>query len=839
MTMLLSWRLAMRELRGGIKGFRIFLACLMLGVAAIAGVGSLSSALVEGLRHDGRSLLGGDVELRLTHRPATPDQVAFFEANGQVSRIVEMRAMALRADRGKRALIELKGVDGGYPLYGGFDVVGGGSLHDLLMGRDGRPGALAEATLLARLGLQPGDDILVGEQTYRIAGIIAREPDRGADAFVLGPRLLVARSSLSDTGLIQEGSLVRYRYRIALPSGVPVDVFLGRMNDAYPDAGWRIRDLRNGAPGLRRFVDRMRLFLTLVGLTALLVGGLGVANAVRSYLEGKTGAIATLKCLGAPAGLIFRVYLIQVMALASLGIAAGLLLGGVSPMVAAVLLRDYLPFEAQAGFYPRPLIMAAVFGYLTSLAFTLWPLARAREVPGQALFRDLAAPLSARPRPIFILATASATLLLAVLAVVTADEPRFASWFVAGASGALLLFLAAGLLIVDVAGRLPRIRRPGLRLAIANLYRPGAATVPVVLSFGLGLSVLVAVITVQGNIAAQISDRLPERAPAFFFIDIQPDQVTGFEKAARSIPGVGEIEKVPSLRGRIVAVNGVPADQVRVEPDQSWVLRGDRGLTYLAAAPEHAEIVAGEWWPADYSGPPLISFGEEAARAMGIGVGDKLTVNVLGREITARIANLRRIDWTTMSINFVIIFAPGALEGAPHSFVATARATPEAELPLQTAVTDAYGNITAIRVRDALESVSRIVANIGTAIRATAAVTLLAGVLVLAGAVAAGHRRRVYDSVVLKVLGAGRRRILGTHLIEYTILGLVVAVLALLVGKTAAYVIITQVMEAPWVWLPGTAVATAVISLGATVALGMAATWVALGQRPAPLLRNE
>lgn len=832
-------RIALRELRGGLRGFRVFLACLALGVAAIAGVGSLSSALMEGLRQDGQVLLGGDVELRLTHRPATPAQLDYLRGAGRLSAVVEMRAMALTPDRSRRALVELKGVDAGYPLYGAVSLENGGDLREALVPVDGLPGALAEPLLLRRLGLAVGDVLRVGERRYRIAGMIAREPDRGADAFVLGPRLLVDRETLAGTGLIQEGSLIRYRYRVGLPDGAGVAAFLAQLKQDFPDAGWRIRDLRNGAPGLRRFVDRMRLFLTLVGLTALLVGGLGVANAIKAYLDGRTGTIATLKCLGAPAGLVFRAYLAQVMILAGVGVAVGLVVGAVVPPALSGLLQAYLPFTARVGIYPGPLLLATLYGLLTALAFALWPLARAREVPAGALFRDLAAPSRRRPRAGFVLLTAAAIGLLALVAVITADEPMFALWFVLAAAAALLAFAVAGVGVVRLARRLPRPRQPVLRLALANLHRPGAPTVPVVLSFGLGLSVLVAVTTLQGNLSAQVAERLPAEAPAFFFIDIQPHQAEPFQQLAQAMPGVGTVEKVPSLRGRIVRVNGTDADRIQAPANIAWALRGDRGLTYMGAPPPDATIVAGQWWPEDYAGPPLLSLDVEVAQGLGVGIGDSLTINVLGREIEARIANLRQIDWTTLGINFVIVFAPGALEAAPHTFIATAKAQPEAELPLQTAVTDNFANVTAIRVRDALEAVNRILGNIGMAVRATAGVTLAAGVLVLAGAVAAEHRRRVYDSVVLKVLGASRRRIMATHLAEYAVTGLVVSLLALLVGTAAAYVVVTQVMDAPWLWLPGTALATAALSLAITLGLGLLATWAALSQRPAPLLRNE
>lgn len=836
--MLMAFAIARRELRGGLRGFRIFLVSLGLGVAAIAGVGSLSAALVAGLEADGRKLLGGDVELRLTHREASPAQQEFMRGAGRLSTVIDMRAMA-HGDAGRRSLVELRGVDGLHPLYGAIELRDGVDLAAGLARREGEWGALAEASLLRRTGLKPGETIRVGLVDYRLRGVIEREPDRGTDGIVLGPRLLVAGDSLAETGLVVEGALVRYRYRIALPAGTGPDDFVGAVNQAFPDAGWRVRDLRNGAPGLRRFIERMRIFLTLVGLTALLVGGLGVANAVGGYLDTKTGTIATLKCLGGSGRLIVAVYLAQVMALGLLGILAGLAVGALAPFAAGWLLADQLPFAARAGFYPGPLAMAALFGLITAFAFSLLPLGRARDVPAAALFRAGSDPVRRRAKPVYMLAAAASLALLAGLAILLSDNSRFASWFVAGAGAALLTFLLTGTGVVDIARRLPRARGRTWRFAVANLHRPGAATLSIVVSFGLGLTVLAAIALIEGNLTRQVSERLPERAPAFFFIDIQPHQIDAFESLAASVDGVGAIERAASLRGRIVRINGIAAADYPVAPEAAWVLRGDRGITYAARPPEGAVITEGAWWSADHAGPPQLSFDAEAASAMGVGVGDSLTLNVLGHEITAEIANLRRIEWGTIGINFVLILDPATLRGAPHTFVATVEATRDAEEPLERAVTDTFANVTAIRVRDALETANALLDKIGMAVRTIAALALIAGIVVLAGAIAASHHRRVYESVVLKVIGATRGEILRMHLAEFVLLGTVTALLASGAGALAAWVVVTEIMRAAWLWLPETLALTLAVSLAITVAAGLIGAWTALSRKPAPLLRNE
>jgi putative ABC transport system permease protein len=838
----LSWRIARRELRGGLKGFRVFLACLALGVAAIAGVGSVASAIEEGLRQDAKTLLGGDVDLRLTHMPATPPQESWLRANAaDVSQTVEMRAMAVLPDGSDRRLVELKAVDGAYPLYGAVVMQDPTvAVQEALRPVDGAPGAAIAPQLAQRLALSVGDRFRVGEQTFRIGAIIADEPDGGTQAFNLGPRVLIAYEDLPATGLVQTGSLIRYHYRIALAPEQSVDGWIDSLKQAFPDAGWRIRALDNAAPNIQRFVDRVGLFLTLVGLTALLVGGVGVGNAVRAFLNGRTATIATLKCLGASAKTIFAVYLIQVGALALVGIAIGLIIGLGAPLGAAPLLADRLPVEARVGVYWEPVLISIGFGLLVTLVFSLWPLAQACSVPAATLFRDLLAPVTKRPGMRVLGAIALGGAALAGLALLTADDPRVATGFVGGAVATLIAFRLAALGVMRLAAALPRPKGVRLGLALANLHRPGAPTGAVVVSLGLGLTVLAAVALIEANLNRQVNDTLRGEAPGYYFIDIQPDQIDPFMTLVDGFEGVRDVQAVPMLRGRITAMDGVSVDQIDAPPDEAWILRGDRGITWSRSAPnEGSEVVEGDWWPADYAGPPLVSFDVEAARAFGLVPGDTLTVNVLGREITAEIANLRRIDWTSLGINFVMVFSPGLMETAPQSYIATAYLPPDRETELEAAVVDAFPNVSAIRVKEVLESVNEILSNLGVAVRAIAAVAILAGVLVLAGALAAGHERRIYDSVVLKVLGATRRDVIAAFSLEYGLMGLITAGIASAVGAGAAWVVVSRIMGAEWVFAPDALAAVVIVALATTIGCGLIGTWIALGRKAAPLLRNE
>jgi putative ABC transport system permease protein len=838
-ALLLAARFARRELRGEIGGFRIFILCLALGVAVIAGVGSLGAALEAGLSSDSRALLGGDIEFMLVHRTASSAELAFLDAAGAVSHVAQLRAMARTQDGRSRSLIELKAVDPAYPLYGTVGLTPAGALADALAERGGTWGAVVAPALLDRLGIKVGDSIRIGDATLGVRATLAHEPDGISGLIEIGPRVMVAQGALRATGLLAPGVLINHRYRLKLKPGLSVAAVEAEARARFADAGWRIRDFGNAAPTLTALLDRLTVFMTLVGLASLAVGGVGIGNAVSAHLAQKTETIATLKCLGAPRRIVFATYLGEIFALAFVGIAAGLAVGAVAPYAVAPFLPASLPVAARVALYPVPLAEAAAFGVLAALAFSLWPLGAAAEIAPASLFRARAETLLARPPAWCIAAVAASALALCALAVATASERKTAAWAVLGVALSLAAFRLAAAALVWAARRAGRPRFPALRLALANLHRPGAPTAGVVASLGLGLAVLVAVALVEGNIAEEVGVSLPQRAPSFFFIDIQPDQVASFDALLHSLPGVTEEGRVPALRGRIERINGVPVEEAHVAPDARWALGSDRGLTYAATVPKGSRVVAGAWWPADYHGTPLLSFDADLARGMGLTLGDTLTVNVLGRELTARIANLREIDWTSLGINFAIVLSPGALDGAPQTDIATALTAPGNEAALERAVTDRFPNVSAISVRDALQSLARIIDAIGAAITAVAALALAAGGLVLAGAIAAGQQARIYDAVVLKVLGATRADMARAFVIEYGLLGLAAAILAAAIGTLAAWLLMTRIMEAPWRFLPGTVAATLAAATLFTIAAGFLGTWRALGAKAAPYLRNE
>lgn len=697
-------------------------------------------------------------------------------------------------------------------------------------------GLLAEQIILDRLKIHPGDTVRLGNASFTIRGTLVSEPDRVAAPLILGPRVLIAANALASTGLIAPGSMVQYAIHATLPNPAPV---LAALRQTFSAEGWRIRDPHDAAPGVTRFIDQTSLFMTMVGLISLLVGGIGVANGVRAWLDARLRTIATLRCLGASSRLVFAVCLIQVMALAACGVAIGLIIGTLLPIAMADWLKDVLPVPPVLGIYPGPLILATSYGLLTALAFSLWPLGRAARIPGTALFRDALIPERTSPSRLLVTANLLVVAALIGLTISTANDRYFALWFCAAALGTLALFRLGGTAVMLTARAGRHLGSASGRLGLGNLHRPGTTTPLMLVSVGLGLSTLAAVALIQGNVQREILEQLPANAPSFFFIDIQDSQLARFEDLVRGQPGVQDMQQVPSMRARIVAVNGVPADQVQASPDSRWALRGDRGLTYAATPPAGTRITAGKWWPPDYSGPPLVSFDAGLANGWGVGIGDTIRVNVLGRDIDLRIASLRDIAWQTLSLNYAMVASPGLLQNAPHTHIATVRVAGPDQGSLLRAVTDALPNVTGIRVEDVLAAVAALLDQVAAALTATGSLTLLAGALVLVGAVAAGQRRRTQEAVILKTLGATRRQIRAAWLVEFGVLGLSAGLIAALVGTLASFGVVRYIMHIDWVFLPGMLVATLIASLAMMLIFGYAGTAAALRAKAAPMLRNE
>ena len=837
----LALRLARRELRG----FHIFIACIAVGVMAIASVGSFSRGLTEGLARESSVILGGDVSFSLIQREANAGEKNFIARRGDVSTAATMRTMA-RSSAGEAALVELKAVDSAYPLYGAVQTEPAGDLQSLLAKRGDTFGVIADSTLVSRLDLKPGEKITLGDAAFEVRAELKSEPDSLAGGVAFGPRLLVSQEALRATGLIQPGSLVRWLYRLRLPAGSDMTSAVRNTIDEsraqLPGAGWEVRSRFKVSPQLERSIEQFTQYLTLVGLAALLVGGVGIANSTKYFLDRQRDVIATMKSVGATGASVFIIYMMQVMALAMIGIAIGLVIGAALPFIVKAFFADIIPLPFVAQIQWGQLALAFGYGVLIALAFALWPLGRAHDVPVSVLFRGEVAPQPGLPRKRYIIATVAAALVLCVFAVAAAYDRKIAVIFIGAAFVVFVMLRGMASLLMALARRAPRVRSTVVRLAIANIHRPGALTPTVVLSLGLGIALLVNIMEIDGNLRQQFTAALPAKAPSFYFLDIPGSEAERFDAFVHQRAPDATLERVPMLRGRIISAGGTEADKIKPDPESAWVLQSDRGLTYMTDPPTASRVTEGEWWKPDYDGPPLVSFEKKVADGLGLKLNDTVTVNVLGRNITARISNLRTLDWQSLGINFVMIFSPNTFRGAPVTHLATLAyrdgGTPAEENAMLKGVSDTFPGITTVRVKDAINAFGALVGNLTLAVRGASTITLIAAALVLGGALAAGHQHRVYDSVILKTLGATRHQLITAYALEYLLLGSVTALFGVVAGSLAAWRIVTDLMHFTYTWQVGPAAAAAFGALVVTVGLGLIGTFSALGRKPAQVLRN-
>lgn len=838
------FRFALRELRAGFGGFGIFIACIALGVAVITGVGSLTDALLNGFERQGRLLLGGDVTLRRVHQRANASERGVFASLGRVSETATMRSMARLPNGDDQSLVEIKAVDAAYPLLGSVDVAGAKSFTDAARATQG---AVVAQGLLDRLNLKVGDKIKLGSATIPITGILQKEPDKISARLAFGPRVMVSHETLASTGLVQPGTLINWRYAILSPDGdtAPDRAVLSvraAIKKQLSETGFIVRDRRDPSPSISRLLNRLRQFLTLLGLAALLIGGVGVANAVQTFIDRRRRVIATYKSVGATNGTVIGIYLTQIMAIASVGTAIGLLFGSAVPPVISTVLAGALPIELGNSFSWWNVLSGLTYGFLVTLLFVLWPLGQTERIRPAALFRDEVTVNERFPSRRILAALAVVGGLLLGFTAFASGAPRLASGFLGGIAAILVLFWLVGQGVTWVASRLPRPRRPEIALAMTGLAAPGGLTRSVVISLGSGLSLLVAVALVDASLVDELRGRMPENSPDYFAVDIAKQNRPAFETEIRAVVPKATIETAPMLRGRIVRLKGIAADEAKVEPQAQWVLNGDRGLTYAEDIPKGSKLVAGKWWAKDYAGEPQVSFVADLAKEMGLKVGDTITVNILGRNIDARIASLREIEWESLAINFIMVFSPNTLKAAPHNLLATIKFPKETSAADESAAARAIGrklpNISMIRVKDAINAFAAVFGQVMTAVRIAASITLLAGALVLAGALATAQRRRVLQAVILKCIGATRRKLLLSHFVEYGLLAVVTALVALAVGSLSAWLVMTFILEGDFVfsWI---AVASALlVSIVLILAFGMFGTWRVLAAKPVPILRG-
>jgi len=837
-----AWKIARRDLNSRFRGLRLLLVCIFLGTGALAAIGTLTAAIEGEIASSGQELLGGDLEIEVWQRGLNEEELVALGEYGEVSGGTRLQAMASTEDAA--APVELKAVDGKWPLYGTLTLNDGTET-----GAPGGADAWLAQGAIDRLDIEVGDTFTVGTETLTAAGIIENEPDRLSEGFQLGPTIIVAEDVPVRAGLIQPGSLYQSKYRVAFEntSRNPEEVE-EELTNAFPNAGFDFRDRDRASPGADRFVRQMSDFLTLVGLAALVIAGIGIAGGVSSYLDARRNGIATLKVLGASSRDIVRIYTLQIAVAAIVGSLAGLAIGILITPLLGMALQGLLPVESGFVIEPAPLMLAGAYGLLVAFAFAAAPLLRARSYPAMALMRSRIVPLSRDKRALAW--TAAGIVAICALALLTTAQPVLSGGLLIGAGLALIALAALGLGIQAIARRIPRPSNPLLRSALSNIHRPGAPTGALVTALGFGLASFVLLAAIQSALDGNIQSRVPTEAPDYFVLDVPRDGESKFIGLIEERFPEAKVRAVPTLRGAVLAY-GAEGDMTRVSdleelPEGAWALRGERGLTYADDLPEGNRLTSGEWWGEEGANERLVSVDTEFAEAVGLEVGDYLTIGILGVERTARIANVRVIDWESMGFNFTLVFSRGALEDTPHNLAAmvelpegsTADSSDEARGQLLRALVQEFPSSSVIEVGDVLKQAGTILEQVSLATLAAAAVAVLAGLAVLMGAIAAARAARMYDTVVLRVLGASRRQILMMQLAEYGLIALALALVALGLGSALGWVIITQLFE--FDWLPDWGEVLAVLGLGLVTVLAFAlgGSLPLLRAKPAQALRE-
>lgn len=779
-------RLALRDLRGGLKGLGLLWICLAVAIGGLAAVTSLASSVDSAIAANGRELLGGDLALSVAQRDASSDEKAAINALGRSAKIVTTRAMLVAPD-GQSQLAELSGVDGSWPLAGKIEW------------RGTRPAGNSAAIgreIAERLNLDLGSMVRIGRAEFRVSAIIDKMPR--SSGFALAPPVVMDEAGLAASGLIQPGSISATSYRVILPANADPELAGKDFQRRFADGGWRATTRDEAGQGTRRFIDRLGQMLLLVALSALAIGGLGMSSAAAAFAASRRPAIAILKLVGATRRTVNAILLIEIGLIAGLAILAGLVAGAFVPGLVGKLTASLLPVAPDTSPQWLALGEAALFGVLISFAASWRMVAAAADTkPARLLRGDIGNGEPTRWRtfilPVIALAAAAA------LAICSASDPWFAATGVAAIAGLCGLFALLGVGVRRIARAARHLGGPITRLGIAALDRPGAATGRLAVSLGLGLTLLVTLAGTASSILAEIDTTVPKKAPALFLVDIPRADEQRFRSLAQAeLPGA-ELQLVPSLRGPVTAVNGVRITEMRDIPEGAWILRGDRGLTFARDLPPANRIVAGKWWPKDYRGPPLISIDQDAATALNLKVGDTLTVSVLGRPIEARIASLREIDWRSMGFNFAIIFAPGALEAAPYTLMATIAPTSKTStIAFERKLTADLPMVSAIRVSDIVAQVKTLLESIDGAVRIAAGFAILMGMIVLAGSVVATRRQRARDIILLRLVGATRGEVARSQLTEFALLSAAVAAVALVAGTIASWLVVVQVFEFPF-----------------------------------------
>jgi putative ABC transport system permease protein len=843
MTPGLFSRYLLRESRGSRSRLTFFVLCLAIGVAAVVSVTGLSHGLRQGIRTEARKLLAGD--LAVTGRrplPAALDDLLATQTGVQATLIKEMVTVVAApgepGEPGRSQVVELKVIAGDYPFYGTLLLEPRAALDQLLT--EGT--TVVAPDLLARLGLTVGDTLRVGGESYRIAGVVEAEPDRISGGFSLGPRVFLSADGFERTSLEQMGSRISHRLLVKLPEGSDADrlaALADRIREVVDkDLGYDVESYTDALPSLQQGVSRMEKFLGLVALLSLLLGGVGAAQTTRAWLATRMDAIAILRCLGLRPREVLLLYLGQAVLLGLVGSLIGAALALVILRLVPPLLGDLIPVTSFSAWQPAAIGRGVALGTGIAVLFSLPPLLITRRIPPLRVLRKDVEPLPPSRWVTFL----TGGLVIAgiwLTATLQSGSRKLGIQFTLGVLAAALLLALASVLLVKLLAR-GRVRGPvWMRHGLAALGRPGAATLGAAVALGIGVLLVLGLQLVENGLEAELRSALPSSAPTGFLIDIQPEQWAGVERLLEQ-EGAQNIDSVPVVMARLTAIDGRPVKELVAEgerEDRRWALTREQRLTYLSVLPADNRVVEGRLW--GEADKPEVSVEAEFAEEMGVSLGSTLEFDIQGVPLELHATSMRTVDWRTFGINFFLIVEPGVLDEAPQHRIATTWLPPDREQQIQDLLATSFPNVTLLKIRELLEKLAQVMERLATGVRFVGAFTVLAGIVILGGAVSAGTVRRGREIALLKTLGMTRKGVIAMLATEYALLGAVAGVIGTAGGLVLSWMVLTRGMELDWHFqLPPTALAV-VASIVLTAATGIAASWTALRKRPVEVLRSE
>ena len=788
-------KLSLRELKGSFNEFKIVMISIFLGVFIITAVGSLSKNLIYEINNKSSELLGGDFELSTTYQEFPIKIKKWLEKNGKTSQIVELRTMVTsnQSVGVKRRIVELKAVDQNWPLKGIPIIVPNKSINKSLKMNNNNNGALIDASLKKQLEIQVGDVLQLGKTKIQISGIIKKEPDRMFSFATFGSRLLISNATLKASGLVIPGSLVKYKIKF-IPYNKNID--LSFLKKFVSGTNISIKNIKNSTTNFNSFIEKTSLFISLVGLITLLISGVGISNGVKGYLIKKIKNIAIFKTLGAQNSTVFKIYFFQIIFIFLISIIPALIAGISIPFLLKTIISDSFLSSFEPFIFLEPIIISFLFGLIVCILFTIIPIAKTYEIKPIQLLR-----LSAHHSLNNYSKKISALILILIFAlcflIFKLTNDLKLSIYIFGVVLISFLILKGMTNLLFLSFRKLKFKIGSLlEIARKSLIRPDTFAKSIVISFSIGLALLITLNIIEESLDYKISNTINKQAPNYFLIDIQPNQINQVKAMTSKFIGEDSLNAQPMLRGRVTSINNIKVENLKINKDVNWVLKRDRAFSWSNKTPKNVKIISGKWWPQDYTGPLLLSIGDKVAKGLNVKIGDKIEVNILGRNFEAEIFNTREIIWQNMDINFIFILSKNKIQNAPHSWIATTTtANKEMNNTLIEKIVSNFSNISSVSVKETYVAIKSILNLLITIVNSIALVTLLSGVIVLAGILNVSKKDKLYEVAIFKILGASPKKIIFLWLQEFLIIGLMASLISILIGMSVSFILVNYIFQ--------------------------------------------